>query len=338
MASLFLTCLSAANADFEQTNLVSDGFIAAEHFDPNLVNAWGLSLSPTGPFWVANNGTGTSTLYDGEGNAFPPGNPLIVDVLPTDDSSPTGTVFNSTEGFRIASMGLEGPSRFLFVSEEGRITGWNPDVDPMHALVAVDNSSRMAVYKGLALARNGRGTYIYATNFRDGVVEVYDSRFRWVTNFTDPNMESGYAPFGIQTVGQRIIVTYAKQDDEHEDDVAGPGNGFVDVFLPNGHLLHRLISHGALNSPWGVAKAPAHFGDFRNLLLIGNFGDGTINAYRMNGDFVGTMTNEDGEPMIIDGLWALMFGNGVLSDKSDLYFTAGPEDETHGVFGEIEAD
>ncbi|HET6645625.1 MAG TPA: TIGR03118 family protein, partial [Fimbriimonadales bacterium] len=192
MASLFLTCLSAANADFEQTNLVSDGFIAAEHFDPNLVNAWGLSLSPTGPFWVANNGTGTSTLYDGEGNAFPPGNPLIVDVLPTDDSSPTGTVFNSTEGFRIASMGIEGPSRFLFVSEEGRITGWNPDVDPMHALVAVDNSSRMAVYKGLALARNGRGTYIYATNFRDGVVEVYDSRFRWVTNFTDPNMESGY--------------------------------------------------------------------------------------------------------------------------------------------------
>lgn len=323
-------------------NLVSDGFIPADHTDAQLVNPWGLVFNPTAVAWVADNHTGVSTLYDGLGNK----QPLVVTIPPPADgtgpSAPTGIVFNVGSDFVVSSGTLKGPSRFIFATEDGTISAWAPAVDMNNAILEVDNSKSGAIYKGLALAANGTGRFLYATNFHQARIDVFDSSFKPATlsgSFTDPNIPSGYAPFGIQNILGNLYVTYARQDETATDDVAGAGFGFVDVYDANGDLIRRLASHGPLNAPWGLALAPGDFGRFSNDLLVGNFGDGRILAFDLeSGNFRGRLRTGNGDTLIIDGLWALVFGNGVLDQPTNaLFFTAGPDDETHGLYGRIDA-
>jgi uncharacterized protein (TIGR03118 family) len=340
-----LALASAANSwagDFyKQRNLVSDtNAIRAEHRDPRLVNAWGLAFNPFGVAWVADNGTGFATLYDGDGQP----QSLVVQIpgVGNAQGNPTGTVFYGGSGFLVSKGSASGPSRFLFVSEDGGISGWAPTVDSTHAIRVIDNSSTHAIYKGVALSGNGRTALLYATDFHNAKVDVFDSMFRPVAlpdkPFFDPNLPSGYAPFGIQAINGDLYVTYAKQDEDREDDVAGRGFGFVNVFDPDGHLLRRLIAHGALNAPWGLALAPASFGKFSNRLLVANFGDGTINAYDLDsGRWVGRLKGQDRRPIRIEGLWGIAFGNGINNQPIDtLFFTAGPLDEKHGLYGRLD--
>jgi uncharacterized protein (TIGR03118 family) len=326
---------------FHRTNLISDIPGMAAHFDPNLINPWGISAGPT-PMWVSDNNAGVTTVYDGAGNAlqvgppaFPAG-PLVVNIPKPDGSAggaPTGTVFNGTTDFN--------GDRFLFATEDGTLVGWKP-TDVEQARVEKDRSTvdAGAVYKGLAIGNNGDGNHLYATNFRFGTIEVFDGNFNLVTlggSFTDRRIPAGFAPFNIQNLGGQLYVTYAKQKPDKHDDLSGPGNGFVDVYDLNGHLLRRLIRRGALNSPWGLAIAPENFGPFSGDLLVGNFGDGRINAYSpKNGHFRGTLRSETGSPISISGLWGLRFGNGVAgASPNTLYFAAGIVEETHGLFGSI---
>src|SRR5439155_9373527 len=314
---------------YERTNLVSDIAGVARFTDANLVNPWGLSHSPTSPWWVSDNGTGVSTLYQGNGTSVP----LVVTIPPpkgvTGPSAPTGNVFNSVsstnpDDFVVSKNGKSGPSLFIFATEDGTISGWNPFVDLTHAVLAVDNSASGAVYKGLALGNNASGNFLYATNFHAGSIDVFDSSFHAVSlsgSFTDPNLPSGYAPFGIRNINGNLYVTYALQDADKHDDVAGPAHGFVDIFDTNGNWERRLITHGHLDSPWGLAVAPADFGDFSNALLVGNFGNGRINAYDSNtGAFLGVLSTRPGRPIVIDGLWALSFGNGSLAGPTNALF------------------
>jgi uncharacterized protein (TIGR03118 family) len=334
----------AAQGFYQQTNLVSDIAGVAKFTDAHLVNPWGLVHGPSTPWWVSDNGTGVSTLYDGHGKAIP----LVVTIPPPAGSpagttaAPTGVVFNGGSGFVVSENGKSGPSLFIFATEDGTIAGWNPNVDLNKAVLAVDHSKvgAGAVYKGLAI--NTSGTLIYATNFRFGTVDVFDANFHQVSlagSFTDPNLPQGYAPFGIQNIGGNLYVTYAKQNAQKHDDVAGPGHGFVDVYDANGNLIHRLISRGRLNSPWGLALAPANFGKFSNALLVGNFGDGRINAFDPNtGASLGSLKNSRGVAIQIDGLWALAFGNGnAAGQTNELFFTAGIGGEAHGLFGKIQS-
>ena len=327
----------AAPGVYTQHNLVADVEGVADHTDPDLVNAWGIAFNPTAVVWVANNGTGTSTLYDGAGNKQ-----ALVVTIP--GGSPTGIVFNSSADFKAPNTvdATINPSRFIFATEHGVIAAWAPPPNvspPTAAVTQVTNAS--AVYKGLALAANGQGHFLYAANFSQGTVDVFDSSFTPVTlagTFDDPRLPPGFAPFGIQNLQGDLYVTYAKQDEAKQDDVPGPGLGFVNVFDPNGHLLRRVASRGPLNAPWGLALAPAGFGRFSNRLLVGNFGNGRINAFDLaTGRFIGPMRGTDGHPLIIDGLWGLSFGNGVLDQPTEvLFFTAGPGDEGHGLYGRIQ--
>jgi uncharacterized protein (TIGR03118 family) len=347
-------CLPSAAVGFIQTNLVSDVPGMASVTDANLVNPWGLVSSSTSPWWIADNGSGLSTLYNGNGQPQPAGNPLTVVVPPpmttppTAQSAPTGIVFNGTSDFVVSSNGHSGPALFIFVTEDGTVSGWNPGVDRTNAILKVNNTNQTAgpVFKGAALDQQGSANFLYVTDFRDGTVDVFDKKFTKVTlptgAFTDSTLPAGYAPFGIQNIGGKLYVTYAKQDAAKHDDVGGPGNGFVDVFnadgtpgLPGGK--ERLISRGPLDSPWGLALAPAGFGKFANDLLVGNFGDGHIDAFNpRNGHFEGALTNQRGQPITIDGLWALKFGNGGAAGSSDaLFFTAGIDGESHGLFGSL---
>ncbi len=344
------------NGFYQQTNLVSDLPNIAAHQDANLVNPWGLSHGPTTPWWVSDNGTGKSTLYNGQGQAFPLASPLVVTIPPPANSpagttaAPTGNVFNGTSGFVVSTASGSGPSRFIFATEDGTISGWNPSADPTHAILVVDRSTVSqggfvgAVYKGLAIASTASGTFIYTTNFRFGTVEMFDSSFNLVKSFTDSKLANTcplpnqcYAPFGIQNINGNLYVTFALQDAAHHDDVSGPAHGFVDVFDTSGNLIRRLISHGRLNSPWGLALAPADFGLFSNALLVGNFGNGRINAYDLNtGEFLGQLRDQTNTPITIDGLWALGFGNDANAGKhNELFFTAGINDEADGLFGKI---
>ncbi len=333
---------------YQQTNLVSDIAGVAKFTDRNLVNPWGLVHSSTSPWWVADNGTGLSTLYNGNGKAFPIGSPLVVTIAPPAGSpagttaAPTGVIFNGTGGFVVSENSNSGSSLFIFATEDGTISGWNPGVDLTHTILAVDRSTvgAGAVYKGLAIGSNANGTFLFATNFRFGKVEMFDSTFKLVNSFTDPNVPNGYAPFGIQNIGGNLYVTFAKQDAAKHDDVAGPGHGFVDVFDTNGNMIRRLISRGRLNSPWGLALAPADFGKFSNALLVGNFGDGHINAFDPNtGQTLGSLKNGRGVAIQIDGLWSLQFGNGATAGETDeLFFTAGIGGEAHGLFGKIQSE
>ncbi|HEX4862889.1 MAG TPA: TIGR03118 family protein [Acidimicrobiales bacterium] len=341
-----------ATHSYQQTNLVSDIPGLATHTDANLRNSWGTSTGPGLPIWVSDNATGKTTLYDGQGNPQPgPGNQQLVVSIPAPASAgpgaagtPDGTVFNpSPSGFEVTKNNVSAPSRFLFATEDGLIVGWNPDVDPTHAVRAVDRSAATdsagdtgAVYKGLALVTTPAGKLLYATNFRFGTIEVYDSNFTLVNTFTDPTVPAGFAPFGIHNIGGDLFVTFAKQDPAKHDDDAGPGNGFVDVFSPNGDLIQRLASQGRLNSPWAVTLAPSTFGTFAGDILVGNFGDGRINAFvPSTGQFLGQLQSSHG-PVTISGLWGLRFPASSLNVvPGALYFTAGINDEADGLFGDI---
>jgi uncharacterized protein (TIGR03118 family) len=332
---------------FLRHNLVSDLPGIADFVDPNLVNPWGISASATSPFWISNNGSGTTTLYNTDGQAFPPASPIIVQIPPpmggTDPGAITGQVFNSTTGFAVAAGK---PASFIFATEDGTIAGWNSTVDATHAVTKVDNSASGAVYKGLALATAAGGPQLYATNFNAGTVDVFDTNFASVTAagaFQDPNIPPGFAPFNIANLNGKLYVTYAMQDDEKHDDVAGAGNGYVDVYDLSGKLLQRLISQAQLNSPWGLAMSPGTFGSLSNALLVGNFGDGGINAFDpASGAYLGTMQDKFGNPILQQGLWAIQFGNGGSGGAANtLYFTAGisggDDLEAHGLFGSFQA-
>jgi len=343
---------SIASRAYQQTNLVSDIPGLALHTDPNLRNSWGTSTGPGLPIWVSDNATGVATLYDGQGNPQPgPGNQQLVVSIPAPPSAgpgavgaPDGTVFNPTpDGFVVSKNGASAPARFLFATEDGTIAGWNPAVDPTHAVIAVDRSTvtdqagdHGAVYKGLALVSTPAGKFLYATNFRFGTIEVFDSNFHLVNSFTDPTVPAGFAPFGIHNIGGNLYVTFAKQNAAKFDDDAGPGHGFVDVFAPDGNLLQRLASHGRLDSPWGVTLAPSTFGAFGGDILVGNFGDGRINAFNpTTGQFLGQLRTHGG-PITISGLWGLRFPAGSLNvTPNALYFTAGLNHEADGLLGDI---
>jgi uncharacterized protein (TIGR03118 family) len=340
VGSLSLSGIASAQK-YSQTNLVSDVPNLAATTDPNLVNSWGITFSSTSPVWIADNGTGLSTLYTGTGSIVP----LVVTIPPPKDaegpSAPTGIVFNGGGGFNVKQHDISGSSVFIFDTEDGTISGWSPGVDAHNAILAVDNSEGEAgaVYKGLAIGTADNHTFIYADNFRSGWVEMYDSNFKWVKNFTDTDLPLGYAPFGIQNINNKLYVTFALQDEAKHDDVAGQGHGFLDVFDLNGNKLKRLVSHGALNSPWGLALAPPTFGKFSGNLLVGNFGNGHISAYNVQtGASLGQLRNTAGAELAIDGLWGLKFGNGGAAGPTNtLLFTAGPDHEAHGLFGRIQA-
>lgn len=325
---------------YVRTDLVSDVPGAATLHDPNLVNAWGLAQGPTTPVWVAANGTNVATLYAGDGVVAPPAIIPLVVTVPTDGI--TGQVFNSSPGFVVSDgAGHSGPSLFLFASEGGDISGWNIAVPPPAPSTQAFNGTHVdgASFKGLAIATANDKTYLYAADFHGNRIVVLDDQFQvqeWKGAFRDRRIPHGYAPFNIQTLDGNLYVTYAKQDADAEDEVAGRGKGFVDVFDTSGRLLSRLVQGGALNAPWGLAIAPDGFGSFAGDLLVGNFGDGRINAYdRHSGQFRGTLRSADGQPLQIDGLWALMFGNGTTNDANTLVFTAGPDEEAHGLYGVI---
>jgi uncharacterized protein (TIGR03118 family) len=316
--------------------LVSDGAaVAAPATDASLVNAWGLVAGPTTPWWSANNGTNTSTLYTGTGSKI-----ALTVAVP---GAPTGTVFNaSSTDFVVSQNGKSGAARFLFATEGGTVLGWSPAVNGATAIAGADRSGAGAIYKGLATA-NDR---LYAADFHNGRVDVFDASFGLVSlpgGFQDPKIAKGFAPFGIQALGGNIVVTYAKQDAARKDDVAAPGQGFVDEFTPDGKLVARVVNSGKknapLNAPWGLALAPADFGGFAGDLLVGNFGNGRISAYAKRGAawvYKGQLRAADGTPIAIDGLWGIAFGNGTASGPTNsLYFLSGPSAEQHGLFGSI---
>ena len=329
--------------EFRQTNLVSDlNTVGAQVVDPNLKNPWGLAFGPTTPLWVADNGTSIAGVYP-VSPAGPTAQPSRLDVtLPPADSAPTGQVFNPTGDFVVKSKAGMGPALFIFSSEGGQIIAWNPAADPVvngKSTAQTEFSSKTAVYKGLAIASTRFGTFLYASNFHDNRVDVFNTRFHRVHlfgDFRDRHLPRGYAPFGIRAINGLIYVTYAKQDADRHDDVAGPGHGFIDVFTPSGFLVERLVSRGALDSPWGLEVAPRGFGPFGGKLLVGNFGNGRIHAYGLfSGRPDGTLRTEHHKPVTIDGLWALQFGTATTGGTGTLLFSAGLNGEADGLVGAI---
>jgi uncharacterized protein (TIGR03118 family) len=312
-------------------NLTSDQPGVADNQDQNLVNAWGLTAGPTTPWWVADNGSDLSTLYNAAGMP----QALVVSV----PGAPTGAVFNGTAGpFPVGGAN----ARFIFATESGTILGW---AGGPAATLQVDASPAGAVFKGLAIATTPAGPRIFATDFHNGAVDVYDSAWQPVRHagFVDPFLPRHFAPFGIQTIGDHIFVTYAQQQPGSDDEAHGQGLGLVDEYDLMGHLVARVAQFGRLNAPWGLAWAPDSFGRFAGDLLIGNFGDGRITAYRrlFPGLFVpaGQLRESGGRRVTIDGLWALQFGMGAPNNgpTDSLFFTAGPNDENDGLFGTIRA-
>ena len=355
-ATLATTALGAVPASahtsaFRQINLVSDQPGKAHLTDPDLINAWGLAASPGtdaapgSPLWVADNGSDKATLYTGATPTSVSKASLVVRVT---GAAPTGQVFNpDTSAFIVRDKkGHSGPSTFIFDTENGTIDGWNPAVgakgsNPSTVTEVAHNRGAKAVYKGLALAQASNGKpYLYATNFHSGRIEVYNRHFKRVSlpggRFVDPKLPAGYGPFGIAEINGELYVTFAKQDAMRHDDVAGPGHGFVDVFSNDGAFVHRLVTRGALDSPWGLALAPAGFGQFSGDLLVGNFGNGHINVYSpAAGTHLGQLRRANGRPIVIDGLWGLRFGNGNAAKTNQLIFSAGPDGEAHGLLGKI---
>src|ERR1700757_2218917 len=311
LAAAILTAASGRADTYSWTNLQSDIPGVAQHIDPNLVNPWGMSVSPSGTVWVSDNGTGVSTLYHQDGTAL-----SLVVTIPTaarnrGTGTPTGVVFNNTGSFPVTKNGTTASAFFIFASEDGSISGWNPTVDPTNAIIAVDNGTNRgvnhAVYKSATLGVANNHNFLYVSNFHSGHVETYDENFHQVTpnGFTDPNLPDGYAPFGIRNFNGEIFVTFAKQDHKKHDDVACPGCGFIDVFDTSGNLLRRLVSNGNLNSPWGMAIVGGE-------LWVGNFGDGKINNYDpTTGAFIEVISRADGTPLQFDHLWDML----LLNDK-----------------------
>jgi uncharacterized protein (TIGR03118 family) len=331
--------ISPANAvPFAQTNLVTDsnsfltsqGYTPASFEDPTLKNPWGISHSATSPFWISNAGTGTTTIYNSAGvkNAAL-GNIAI--TTPTSPSIPTGQVFNigGATDFQVGGA----KSNFLFATINGTINAWRTG-----SSAATVATSAGSAYTGLAIASSGGSTFLYAADFAQGKVDVFNGSYTKINSFTDPTLPAGYSPFNVQTLNGRVFVTYALADPATGSDVPGAGNGYVVEFKPDGTLVSRIVSNGLLNSPWGLAIAPNGFGEFSNALLVGNFGDGTIHAYdSVSGGLLGTLLDANSNPIVIDGLWGLIAGTGGANggDTRSIYFTAGIGDEQHGLFGRL---
>jgi len=327
---------------YVQTNLVSDNGVPGTFNDKNLVNSWGIVQPPGGPFWINTNGTGFSELFDGTGTplALLPRVTIPPPMGATGPSAPSGIVFNpnsmnTTDNF--------GGDLFIFDTEDGTISGWQ-FADGTTAVLHKDNSSFGAVYKGLAFGVTAAGaSTIYATNFRAARIDVFDGGYNPVTltpdKFSDPNLPPHYAPFGIVNIGGNLFISYALQDAAMHDDVGGPHHGFIDEFTTDGVMMRRFASRGALDSPWGMTLAPGDFGRFSNAVLVGNFKNGHINAFDFtSGKRLGELHGQRG-PIIIDRLWALVFGNGSNTfdtPSTSLFFSAGPNDENDGLFGKLE--
>jgi uncharacterized protein (TIGR03118 family) len=338
LVAFFAGRTSAQSSSYAQTNLVSDGAVAAAHMDKKLINPWAVAFSPGGPFWISDNNSGFSTLYDNQGVP----QSLIVTIPPPagapGPATPTGMVANATANFAVNGS----PAFFIFSTEDGTISAWTGG---NNAVLEVNNpnfnSGTDPVYKGLALLTNGTGNFLLATNFRNARIDVFDSMFKPTAlagNFTDPTLPAGFAPFGVHVLNNnQVYVTYAMQDATKHDPVNAPGNGFVSLFDANGNFVRRVISQGQLNSPWGTVTASANFGQFSNNLLIGNFGDGTINAFDpTTGNFLGTLKNSNGNAIVNGSLWELVFDpTGQTGAKDTLYFSAGLVNEGDGLFGAI---
>jgi uncharacterized protein (TIGR03118 family) len=334
-----LTLEAEANHLYRRVNLVSDQLGDARRVDADLVNPWGLTIRPGGRILVVNNGSGTAKFYAPRGTAS-----KLVITIP---GSPSGVVQNFGSDFVITDGVKSAVARAIFVTEDGFIAAWSPKLNSSNAIIVVDNSASNAVYKGVARGLVGRDEFLYLANFRGGFVEMYDSHFQFVRSFTDATIPAGYAPFNVRNIRSKLLVTYAKQlAPDNEDDESGAGNGFVDVFDFAGNFLRRFAEHGTLNSPWGIARAPFGFGRFSDAVLVGNFGDGRINAFDPDTrEFLGQLRDLNGDVIEIDGLWGLAFGERLLAVFNPffccditipvLYFTAGPDDETHGLFGYI---
>ena len=319
---------------FTQENLVSDQPGVGKLTDPNLVNAWGMSHGPNTPVWVSDNGADVATLY----RTDTPGSPVtaVPLVVSIPGGAPTGQAFNDTTSFTVPGTGK--PALFMFIGEDGDLSVWNQ----MAGMSAVNvGHTPDAVYKGLALDHSPFGPLLLATNFHDNRIDVFDAGFTRLPVdklFRDPFLPRGYAPFNVAEIGKQIFVTYAKQDADREDDVAGPGHGFVDVYTNYGVLEHRFASRGVLNSPWGMVIAPESFGAFAGDLLIGNFGDGRIHAFNPHsGRLVGTLSTAKHKPIVIDGLWGLIVGDQVAGGSESVWFSAGPDEESHGLLGLLHA-
>jgi uncharacterized protein (TIGR03118 family) len=356
----------AADKDaYVVTPLVSNLAGGAPKVDGVLQNAWGIAFSPAAsPFWINDNATGCATLYDGAGtkvalqvsiplpgNRIPAGacHPVFAKNPPNPTpAAPTGIVWNPSPAFLVPGTNI--PAVFIFATEDGTISAWAGGLHPAtNAVIAVDKSSSPsaangAVYKGLVFAVNAKkGGLLFATNFRSGRIDVFgpsgtNGLFTPETTdggFIDPGIPAGYAPFGIANIDGDLFVTYAQQNAQKHDDVAGNGHGFVDVFDTDGHLLRRFASRGTLDSPWGITRASFAFGGFSGKILIGNFGNGRINVFNEDGTFVDQLEDQNGNPLSIDGLWTLTLGGGQNSSPDALYFSAGPNGETNGLFGTI---
>jgi uncharacterized protein (TIGR03118 family) len=330
VASLTTT---TAKAQYVQTNLVSNIPGLAANTDSQLRNPWGISFGPTTPFWISDANAGVSTLYNGLGVKQ-----ALVVTIPGPGGSvpgvPTGQVFNSTGAFAMTG----GTARFMFASATGNIAAWNPGLGSAAANVVLGPQG--SSYTGLAIGGSGESARLYAANFGLGRVDVFDGSFAAVGGgFVDPTLPAGYSPFNVQNVGGNIVVTYAIFDPATGEDLDGAGHGIVDVYDANGTLLRRVATMGALNSPWGVALAPTAFGPFGGALLVGNLGDGTINAFDFfTGMMLGTISDINGNPLVNDGLWGITFGNGqATADPNSLYIAAGINDEQDGLFARITA-
>lgn len=322
--------------DFHQVNLVANtANYSSAVTDPTLLNAWGIAFSPSGIAWVNANGSGLSELYTKTGSAPRPGVNIPAPEAAT-GGTPTGIVFNGTPDFILPNGKA---AAFIFVSEDGIISGWNGG----NNAVIVKDDSPNAIYKGLALANDGGSNFLYAANFKQRTIDVYDKNWTEVTrSFKDPGLPADYAPFNIQAIDNKLYVLYAKKIGDATDETAGPGNGFVDMFNPDGTMIKRFAGRGALNAPWGITKAPAVFFGTdgkpeADVLLIGNFGDGKINAFESDGRWIGPL-RAHGAPIVIPGLWGLSFApvTATTVDPSWLFFTAGPNDEADGLFGYIQ--
>jgi uncharacterized protein (TIGR03118 family) len=328
---------TAQRTRFTQVNLVADQAGQAQLQDPLLVNPWGLALSPTSALWVANNGTDSSTLYTGSTTATPTVAKAPLDVA-IPGGVPTGQAFNDTTEFVVTGPAGSGPAPFIFVSETGDLTAWSPRADRNNAILAAHVDG--AVYKGLALAHTPFGPLLLAADINHARIDVFDGTFQRLTLpdafFHDRRLPSGYAPFNVLAVGDAVYVSYAKRSADGTSDVDGRGLGFVDRYTDVGVTVHRVASRGTLNAPWGLAIAPASFGDLAGTLLVGNFGDGLIGAYR--GDrFAGLLRDNTGKPLAIDGLWALVPGTATIGGPESVVFSAGPNAEANGLIGKLVA-
>ncbi|MBO2448333.1 TIGR03118 family protein [Actinomadura barringtoniae] len=316
---------SRAQTRFAEVDLVSDIQGRAKLLDPKLVNPWGVALGPVSAVWVADNHTDSTTFYAGTVVKIP------LDVA-VQGGAPTGEVFNSTTDFKVKGS----PAMFILDSESGFLTAWNLGTGA--TAVKVGNGGPGASYKGLALAHTGHGPVLLAADFHNARIDVFDKTFKRVTppgSFRDPALPAGYSPFNVAVVNGLVFVAYAQKETDGDDEVAGPGKGFVDVFTTSGVKLHRFASQGALNAPWAVVQAPRSFGTYAGDILVGNFGDGRINAYDAFGHPKGPLMDKANKPITIEGLWGLAQGNAIAGGSGNLWFAAGIDDEEHGLMGLI---